>query len=76
MGLIRNKTVKLFFGICPVYWGLVPSSVAVYVKQHYKGMVINETGKVTDASGKNMLEAKIKGKDLIFDEKGVFIKED
>lgn len=23
MGLIRNKTVKLFFGICPVYWGLV-----------------------------------------------------
>lgn len=54
----------------------LPSSVAVYVKQHYKGMVINEAGKVTDASGKNMLEAKIKGKDLIFDEKGVFIKED
>jgi N4-(beta-N-acetylglucosaminyl)-L-asparaginase len=23
LGLIRNKTVKLFFGICPVYWGLV-----------------------------------------------------
>jgi hypothetical protein len=54
----------------------LPSSLAVYVKQHYKGMVINEAGKVTDASGKHMLEAKIKGKDLIFDEKGVFIKED
>jgi len=54
----------------------LPSSVAVYVKQHYKGMVISEAGKVTDASGKHMLEAKIKGKDLIFDEKGVFIKED
>jgi len=54
----------------------LPSSVAVYVKQHYKGMVISEAGKVTDASGKHMLEAAIKGKDLIFDEKGVFIKED
>jgi len=26
LGLIRNKTVKLFFGICPVYWGLVQCS--------------------------------------------------
>jgi len=31
---------------------------------------------VTDASGKHKFEAEIKGKDLIFDEKGVFIKED
>ena len=54
----------------------LPPSVAVYVKQHYKGMAIKEAGKVTDASGKHMFEAEIKGKDLIFDEKGVFIKED
>lgn len=54
----------------------LPTSVPVYVKQHYKGAVIKEAGKVTDASGKHMYEAEIKGKDLIFDEKGVFIKED
>jgi len=54
----------------------LPAPVAVYVKQHYKGMQIKEAGKVTDASGKHMFEAEIKGKDLIFDEKGVFIKED
>ena len=54
----------------------LPASVAPYIKQHYKGAKINEAGKVTDASGKHMFEAEIKGKDLIFDEKGVFIKED
>ena len=51
-------------------------SVALYIKQHYKGAKINEAGKVTDASGKHMFEAEIKGKDLIFDAKGMFIKED
>lgn len=54
----------------------LPATVAPYVKKHYNGAKIKEAGKVTDASGKHMFEAEIKGKDLIFDEKGVFIKED
>lgn len=54
----------------------LPANIAPYVKLHYKGAAIKEAGKVTDASGKHMFEAEIKGKDLIFDEKGVFIKED
>jgi len=54
----------------------LPASVAKYVAKNYKSTKINEAGKVTDASGKHMFEAEIKGKDLIFDEKGVFIKED
>ncbi len=54
----------------------LPASVAPYVKKHYKGATIKEAGKVTDAAGKHMFEAEIKGKDLIFDEKGNFIKED
>ena len=54
----------------------LPAGVATYVAKHYKGAKIKEAGKVTDASGKHMFEAEIKGKDLIFDEKGVFIKED
>jgi Putative beta-lactamase-inhibitor-like, PepSY-like len=54
----------------------LPSSVAPYVNNHYKGAKIREAGKVTDAAGRQMYEAEIKGKDLIFDENGVFIKED
>jgi hypothetical protein len=54
----------------------LPKSVAPYVTKHYKGAKIKEAGKVTDAKGKTMYEAEIKGGDLIFDEKGVFIKKD
>jgi hypothetical protein len=54
----------------------LPSAVAPYVSTHYKGAKIKEAGKVTDAAGKTMYEAEIKGGDLIFDEKGVFIKKD
>jgi hypothetical protein len=54
----------------------LPKSVAPYVKEHYKGAKIKEAGRVTDAKGKTMYEAEIKGGDLIFDENGVFIKKD
>ncbi len=54
----------------------LPVPVAGYVKSHYKGASIKEAGKVTDAAGKLTYEAEIKGKDLIFDEAGNFIKED
>ena len=54
----------------------LPSAVAAYVSKNYKGSKIKEAGKVTDASGRHMFEAEIKGKGLIFDDKGVFIKED
>lgn len=54
----------------------LPASVAVYVKQHYKGVKITEAGKVTDAKGTTMYEAEVKGKDLVFDEKGNFLKID
>ncbi|HEY0580105.1 MAG TPA: PepSY-like domain-containing protein [Candidatus Nitrosocosmicus sp.] len=54
----------------------LPQSVATYVKSHYNNAVIKEAGLVTDAGGKVTYEAEIKGKDLIFDEKGNFIKVD
>ncbi|WP_419801228.1 PepSY-like domain-containing protein [Mucilaginibacter sp.] len=54
----------------------LPAGVAVYVKQHYKGAKITEAGKVTDAKGATMYEAEIKGKDLVFNEKGSFLKTD
>src|ERR1700744_1344496 len=48
--------------------GQLPAKVADYVKANYKGAKIREAGKITDAKGAKMLEAEIKGKDLIFDE--------
>ena len=54
----------------------LPSNISAYVKAHYNGATIKEAGKVTDAAGKKMFEAEIKGKDLIFDEKGNFVKID
>jgi hypothetical protein len=54
----------------------LPTGVAAYVKQHYKGVKITEAGKVTDAKGTTMYEAEVKGKDLVFDEKGNFLKID
>ncbi len=54
----------------------LPKSIAPYIKAHFNGAKIKEAGKVTNAAGKTMYEAEIKGKDLIFDENGNFIKKD
>lgn len=54
----------------------LPKPVAPYVAAHYKGAKIREAGRVTDAAGKTMYEAEIKGGDLIFDENGKFLKKD
>ena len=54
----------------------LPPSVAPYVIKNYKGATIKEAGKITDAAGRHMYEAEIRGKDLIFDENGNFLKTD
>jgi hypothetical protein len=54
----------------------LPARVAPYVSSHYQGAKIREAGKVTDAAGKHSYEVEIKGKDLIFDLDGNFVKED
>lgn len=52
----------------------LPAPVMSYVKAHYKGAKITEAGKVTDAKGKLSYEAEVNKKDIIFDEKGNFVK--
>ncbi|HTR31690.1 MAG TPA: PepSY-like domain-containing protein [Puia sp.] len=54
----------------------LPAAVTAYVHTHYAGAKITEAGKVTDAEGHTRYEAEVKGKDLVFDEKGNFIKVD
>jgi hypothetical protein len=55
---------------------ILPKSVTPYVAVNYKGAQIKEAGRVTDAAGRTLYEAEIKGVDLIFDENGKFIKKD
>ena len=56
--------------------GQLPAVIAPYVKANYKGAKIKEAGKVTDAVGHHFFEAETKGKDLLFDENGKFVKQD
>lgn len=53
----------------------LPTPVAGYVKQHYKGGKITEASKIVDAKGTPTYEARVKGKDVIFDANGKFLKE-
>jgi len=53
----------------------LPTSVKDYVAKNYAGNKIKEAAKITDANGAVTYEAEVKGKDLLFDSNGVFIKE-
>ncbi len=52
----------------------LPASVLTYVKEHEHGAKIKEAGMVTDAKGTVTYEAEIKGKELVFDKDGKFLK--
>jgi hypothetical protein len=54
--------------------GELPVSVVSYVKARYRRQAIKEAAKVTNANGVMTYEAEIKGKELIFDAKGNFLK--
>lgn len=53
----------------------LPAAVMPYFKEHYKGAVVKETAKITKANGEVNYEVGIKGKDVLFDAKGKFLKE-
>jgi hypothetical protein len=52
-----------------------PNGVVNYIHSNYKSQEILAAAKITDANGTITFEAEIKGKDLVFDSKGIFIKE-
>lgn len=52
----------------------LPAPAIAYVKANYKGATITEAGLVTDAAGKVTYEAEVHRKDIIFDEKGNFLR--
>ncbi len=53
----------------------LPASIKDYIKSNYSGAKIKEAAIITLATGESQYEAEIKGKDLIFDISGKFIKE-
>ena len=53
----------------------LPASVTAYMKEHYKGITVKEAARITKANGAVNYEAAIKGKDVLFDANGKFIKE-
>ena len=53
----------------------LPAAVTAYMKEHYKGFVVKSGAKITKADGSINYEAAIKGKDVLFDANGKFIKE-
>jgi hypothetical protein len=54
----------------------LPSAINSYVKEHYPTSKITEAGKISWPGGKSGWEAEVKGKDLVFDERGGFIRID
>lgn len=53
----------------------LPQNVLSYIKTTYLNQKVLEAAKISDANGKVTYEAEIKGKDLLFDVNGTFIKE-
>jgi len=53
----------------------LPAPVSAYMKEHYKGIVVKGAAKITKADGSINYEAAVKGKDVLFDINGKFIKE-
>ena len=54
---------------------VLPPTILAYVKQHYPGKKVTELAKITDAKNEVTYEVEVKGMDLIFDNKGNFLKE-
>jgi hypothetical protein len=54
----------------------LPAPVVPYIRDHYKGSKLEEATMVLKPNGEKIYEAEIKGKDLMFDAKGKFLKEE
>ncbi len=54
----------------------LPKSIPVYISKNYQGAKIIEAGKLTDAAGNEIYDVEIKGKTLLFDLTGKFLKKE
>ena len=54
----------------------LPAAAMDYLAKNYKGIVVKGAARITKADGTVTLEAELKGKDILFDTNGKFIKEE
>jgi hypothetical protein len=54
----------------------LPSVISSYVQTHYNGERIKEAAIITKPNGEKIYEAEVKGKDLLFNMQGKFLKEE
>jgi Putative beta-lactamase-inhibitor-like, PepSY-like len=54
----------------------LPATVTAYIKKHYATSKTTEAGRITWPGGKTGYEAEVKGRDLVFDERGDLIRID
>jgi len=54
----------------------LPAPIGAYIKEHYRGVRIKEAGRVTNAKGQTSYEVEVHGKDILFDGKGRFVREE
>ncbi|MFB6456879.1 PepSY-like domain-containing protein [Chitinophaga sp. Hz27] len=54
----------------------LPKDATAYIASHYKGAKVKETAKIVKSNGVVNYEAEINGKDVIFDDKGNFLREE
>lgn len=74
LSLVIDATGNLIETETTIAISALPTSVRAYVAKHHAGKKIKEAAEIVDAKGKKTYEAEVGGKDLIFDEKGQFIK--
>jgi hypothetical protein len=53
----------------------LPATASNYIKKHYKGQQVKEAAKIVKANGEVSFEAELKGKDILFDANGKFLRE-
>lgn len=75
MSAVFDKTGALLETETEIPADQLPAAALAYIKQHHADAKVKEAAKITDAKGVVTYEAEVKGKDLIFDASGNFVKE-
>lgn len=71
---VFNSNGKLIETEVEIAVSKLPESALAYMQTNYKSEKVKEAAKITDSKGIITYEAEIKGKDLIFDNNGKFLK--
>lgn len=74
MSVLMNGDGKLMETETSIPATELPTKAAAYMRLNFKGKKIRETARIVLADGSLQFEAAIKGKDVIFDKDGNFVK--